>query len=86
MVERRSEAILFESFIKGKNKGYRVKDRENRKRRRIWDESGMKMSMWMLLEHQGTSPPSSTAERSIRAQHSKTRAGETQPGWDDGKT
>lgn len=39
----------------------------------------------MLLEDQGMSPASSTAERSIRALHSKTRAGEMQPGGDDGK-
>lgn len=39
----------------------------------------------MLLEHQGTIPASSTAEMSIHAQHSETRAGEMQPRGDDGK-
>lgn len=45
----------------------------------------IRMSRQMLLEHQGMSPASSTAQRSIRAQHSKTRAGELQPRGVNGK-
>lgn len=56
-----------------------------RKQRRIQDESGIKMSRQMLVEHQGISPARNTAQRSIHVQHSKTRVGEMQPIGDNGK-
>lgn len=65
-------------IIKGRNKMswvahkiYRLKRQGKQKKRRIGDESGLRLSRQMLLEHQGMSPASHTAKRSIPAQHSK---------------